>query len=110
MAFFSLLPASSPATTKSVFRDTLPDTLPPRRSTSSLACSRVRAPRVPVSTTVLPAKGPREVSSGGRGDTPAASSASMPSRFCGSAKKPAMTFAISGPTSFTRVRASTSAA
>src|SRR5207245_1796855 len=57
LAFFSLDPASSPATTRSVFRETLPDTLPPRRSISALASSRDSFTREPVSTTLLPKSG-----------------------------------------------------
>src|SRR6266480_236166 len=52
-----LLPALSPATTKSVFFDTDDATLPPRPVISSLASSLVRPGRVPVSTTVTPASG-----------------------------------------------------
>src|SRR5882672_291370 len=40
-AFFSLLPASSPATSRSVLRLIDPETRPPRRSISALASSRV---------------------------------------------------------------------
>src|SRR5262249_32175787 len=56
-ALSCLLPAVSPATTKSVFFDTQDATLPPRPVISSLASSLVRFGSVPVSTTVTPARG-----------------------------------------------------
>src|SRR5690606_36477359 len=48
----SLLPAPGPATTQWVLLDTLPATLAPRPSRYSLATSREKASRVPVSTQV----------------------------------------------------------
>src|SRR5436190_8827595 len=70
-----LLPALSPATTKSVFFDTDDATLPPRPVISSLASSLVRPGRVPVSTTVTPASGRASAPPPGRSSastTPAA--------------------------------------
>ena len=58
VAFFSLLPASSPATTKSVFFETLPETFPPRRSTSSLAWSRAQPDQAPGEDHRLPGERP----------------------------------------------------
>src|SRR5579859_5605218 len=51
----SLEPAPGPATTRSVFFDTEPETLAPRASAWALASSRVIFSRAPVNTTVLPA-------------------------------------------------------
>src|SRR5512133_2891880 len=57
-AFSSFDPASSPATTKSVFLLTLPLTLPPAASIRAVASSRFNWGSVPVSTNVLPANAP----------------------------------------------------
>ena len=54
-AVFSLEPAPGPATTRSVFFDTEPETFAPSRSAWALASSRVMRSRAPVKTTVLPA-------------------------------------------------------
>src|SRR6185436_1819291 len=61
----SLLPASSPATTKSVFLDTEPATLCPLASSAVLAASRVMPASVPVRTNVFTA--PVFASPAGRG-------------------------------------------
>ena len=58
LRFFELGAASSPATTKSVFFDTEPVTLPPCAVISSVAACRPMEDSVPVSTTVLPANSP----------------------------------------------------
>lgn len=55
-AFWSLLPASAPATTRSVFFDTLPVTLAPKLSSLFLASERFKRSSFPVSTTVRPDK------------------------------------------------------
>ena len=52
LAFSSLLPASSPASTKDVFLLTEPLTLPPAASISSFASVRLMEGSVPVMTTV----------------------------------------------------------
>src|SRR5271165_860114 len=57
-ALSSLEPASSPATTKSVFLLTLPLTLPPSASIFAAASSRLSVGNVPVSTKVFPANSP----------------------------------------------------
>jgi hypothetical protein len=57
-AFSSLLPASAPATTKSVFFDTEAVTFPPAVMISCPAPSRVSEGRAPVSTKTLPATAP----------------------------------------------------
>ena len=93
-ALSSLRPASAPATTKSVFFDTEPATLPPRGLDQLLAPRRAScAGSVPVSTKVLPASGPRSRPRAGAPSaqrTPAARSCSITSRLCGSAKKRAI--------------------
>src|ERR1041385_4665172 len=53
-AFSSFVPASSPASTKSVFLLTLLLALPPNDSTFAVASSRVIVGSVPVRTNVLP--------------------------------------------------------
>src|SRR5699024_4914798 len=53
-AFSSLLPASSPATTTSVFLDTLPVTFPPYDSMLFFASPRVISTSLPVNTNVMP--------------------------------------------------------
>ena len=53
-AFWSLLPASTPATTRSVFFETLPVTLAPRLSSLFLASERFKRSSLPVKTTVRP--------------------------------------------------------
>ena len=55
-AFASLEPASSPATTKSVFLLTLPATFAPSASNFSFASLRVSCANLPVKTIVFPAK------------------------------------------------------
>src|SRR5205085_6046425 len=55
LASASFEPAPGPATTRSVFFDTEPDTLAPSRSAVALASSRVIFSSEPVNTTVLPA-------------------------------------------------------
>src|SRR5213075_2492015 len=73
-AFFSFEPASSPATTRSVFLLTVPATRPPRRSISAFAWSRVYRERVPVRTTVFPENAPAASrAASASGATPAAS-------------------------------------
>ena len=57
-ALSSLLPASAPATTKSVFFDTDPRDLAARGLDPLLRFVARHAASVPVSTTILPAKGP----------------------------------------------------
>ena len=47
-------PGLAPTTTQSVFLLTDPEALPPRRSMASLADSREKCSRVPVTTTLLP--------------------------------------------------------
>ena len=89
-AFSSLEPASAPATTKSVFLLTEPDTLAPAAMRRSFASSRVSVGKVPVSTKVLPATS--EASAAGLGSTtgqttPEATSASITVRLCGSFRK-----------------------
>ena len=56
-ALASLEPAPGPATRRSVFFDTEPATLAPRRSAMAFASSRVIRSSAPVKTTVLPATG-----------------------------------------------------
>src|SRR4030095_11652184 len=56
-ALSSLLPASVPATTKLVFFDTEPDTLPPASRIICFARSRSSVGNVPVRTIVFPARG-----------------------------------------------------
>ena len=53
-ALVSLLPASCPAITTSVFLETEPAQFPPKNSIFSLASSRVMESSVPVSTKVRP--------------------------------------------------------
>ena len=50
-------PASAPATRKSVFAETDPDTFAPSDSARALASARDMPERVPVKTTVLPLTG-----------------------------------------------------
>ena len=57
-AFSSLLPASAPTTRYVVFRLTALATLPPSRSMAAVASSRLIELSVPVTTNVLPARGP----------------------------------------------------
>ncbi len=54
VAFLSLEPASSPTTTKSVFFETLPETVPPISRMMSPASSRDSDESLPVSTNVFP--------------------------------------------------------
>src|SRR5262245_32100909 len=98
LASSALEPGSSPTTTKSVFFDTLPTTRPPRRRMASLAWSRLRDLRPPVSTRVLPVSGPGAV------DTPFSVRSSPTSRrwrmvfrFRSSWKNRAVDSAILGP-------------
>ena len=63
-AFASFEPAPGPATTRSVFFDTEPATFAPKRSACALASSRVRRSSAPVKTTVLPATGDDDSTSG----------------------------------------------
>src|SRR6267378_409555 len=93
-ALSSLLPASSPATTKSVFFDTDPATLWPFASSAARASSRVIDDRLPVSTNVRP-------SAAGRAPACFTSIASarrrMTSRLCRSWRNFSMLSINSGP-------------
>ena len=123
-AFSSLLPAFSPATTKSVFFDTDEATRAPRASRRAVASSRVSLLRLPVSTTVLPASseagpvsppspspcGASRTGSCAGGSTPAAARASRRRRWRGSAKKARTLAATLGPTSATAISSSSLAA
>ena len=104
-ALSSLLPASSPATTKWVFFDTEPATLPPAASISARASSRPSVGRVPVSTRVLPAStwGARLAAAPSPSGhwMPAARSWSTTSRLCGWSKNVRRLCATTGPTSLT---------
>lgn len=109
-AFFSFVPASSPATTRCVFLDTNPDTFPPRRSISAFASSRDRRASVPVSTSVLPANEPLASTCSGAGTTPAAKSRRTTAWFCGSEVQARISRAVSSPMSRTPVSSSSLAA
>src|SRR5690606_35863129 len=81
VALASFEPASAPATTKPVLRDTLPATLAPSASSRALASSRPIDSRVPVRTTVTPSSGPADASpSGSAARSPACAAAAAWSR------------------------------
>ena len=103
MALASLEPAPGPATTKSVFLLTEPAGFPPAARTASSASSRLKPSMVPVTTTVLPAKGPVAPPSaasritGRSGTTPASTSSRRTSRVVSSANQALIAAATVGP-------------
>ena len=102
-ALSNLLPASAPATTQCVFLLTLPATFAPKASSMSLASSRLKVGKVPVSTKVWPAKGrlAPAVGSPSAHVTPQARSCSTTSRLWAWSKKVRRLCATVGPTSAT---------
>ena len=77
--------------------------MPPAASTRSLASSRLQTGKVPVITSVFPAKGCKARSAGSPSSqcTPQARNCSTTSRLCGWSKKVPMLSATMGPTSST---------
>ena len=85
-ALVSLLPASSPATTKAVFLLTEPDAFPPWLLIRSSACFLLRVGSVPVTTILFPENTPSDAAAISRGLTPAANSRSIIWLFSGKLK------------------------
>src|SRR5690606_10824428 len=98
-AFSSLLPASSPATTKSVFFDTEPLVFPPACLMRASASLRLSVGSVPVMTKVLPAtpSTSSRFSSFDVSFTPAARRPSKISRIAGDASSPKIESALLRP-------------
>src|SRR5918993_1503307 len=97
----ALLPASSPAKTTLVFRDTEPATLAPARLNAASASGRVIPESRPVITTLLPARGPLagpSPASSSTVRTPAARNFSRTARFSGVWRKSKTPCAWTRPT------------
>ena len=110
-ALVSLLPASSPATSRSVFFETLLVDLPPCSRMNSLISSRVNCVRVPVTTTVIPSNG-RATAVAGSGTglpwlRPSSRRSSTTARLIGEWKNWWTLSAITGPISSTSDSCST---
>src|SRR5690606_1463387 len=97
-AFFSLLPAPGPATTRSVLGLTAPAALAPSRSAWALASSRLIVSSLPVNTTVFPLTGLSFVSTTNSGGSTSLSRSSHTSRLCSSWKKSPSASTTTGPT------------
>src|SRR6185312_13055053 len=108
-ALSSFDPASSPATTKLVFFETEPETLPPAASMRSLASSRVRVGSVPVRTKVRPARAVPITFFSARMLRPSDLKSAISWRFLSMEKNSTMASATRGPTSLTAVKSSAEA-
>ncbi len=104
LAFSSLLPAASPATTKVVDFETELVTFPPCACTSSVAATLDSVGSVPVMTTVAPARErPTAFAFGSVSVSPALRRRSMSLRVLGSEKYSATDFAMIPPIPRTRL-------
>ena len=104
-------PAFSPTTTKLVRFDTLPAARPPRETIASLAPSRVKRSRVPVTTTVRPSRvrSTRSASASSAVRTPQVAQRSRISRCQSTSSHSRHAAAIVGPTPSTPDSSSSSA-
>ena len=100
LAFSNFEPGSSPSRRKLVFLLTLSVTLPPYSSMNSLACSREKLGRVPVTTNVIPVKAPCSffAFSTALGHTPAFLSFAKTFWFAGRWNQSTIASAMFGPT------------